>query len=81
MNKKNTPINEKIKAQEVMLIGSDGEKIGILPLSEALESAKEIKLDLVQVSSLDSSPVVCKLMDYGKHLFSKKKNVSSNFAN
>ena len=78
MNKKNTPINEKIKAQEVMLIGSDGEKIGILPLSKALESAKEVKLDLVQVSPSDAKPVVCKLLDYGKHLFDKKKNISQS---
>ena len=74
---KNTPINEKIKAEEVMLIGADGEKVGLFSLSEALESAKAASLDLVQVSPSDSKPIVCKLLDYGKHLFDKKKSNSS----
>ena len=78
MSKKNiTPINEKIRAEEVMLIGANGEKMGILPLSEALESASEASLDLVQVSPSDANPIVCKLLDYGKHLFDKKKSISS----
>ena len=78
MLKKNiTPINEKIRAEEVMLIGANGEKMGILPFSEALKSANAASLDLVQVSPSDSSPVVCKLLDYGKYLFDKKKNISS----
>ena len=63
-----------------MLIGANGEKIGLLPFSEALESARSATLDLVQVSPSDSKPVVCKLLDYGKHLFDKKKNLSSSKA-
>ena len=63
-----------------MLIGSDGEKIGLISISEALESAKQESLDLVQVSSPDSNPVVCKLLDYGKHMFDKKKNSSATKA-
>jgi translation initiation factor IF-3 len=78
LSKKNiSPINEKIRAEEVMLIGANGKKMGILPLSEALKSASEASLDLVQVSPSDSNPVVCKLLDYGKHLFDKKKSISS----
>ena len=73
-----TPINEKIKASEVMLIGSNGEKEGLLPLDQALEIAKAASLDLVQVSPSDSIPLVCKLLDYGKHLFDKKKSISSS---
>ncbi len=61
-----------------MLIGSDGEKIGLVKLAEALELAKKSSLDLVQVSPSDSQPVVCKLLDYGKHLFEKKKNSTSS---
>ena len=78
VKKKNIPINEKINAEEVMLIGSNGEKIGLTPLSDALESAREASLDLVQVSPSESSPIVCKLLDYGKHLFDKKKSISSS---
>ena len=78
--KKSTPINEEIRAEQVMLIAADGEKVGLVPLSEALESARGESLDLVQVSPSDSNPVVCKLLDYGKHLFDKKKSISSSKA-
>jgi len=61
-----------------MLIGFDGEKIGLLSIEDALSRAKELSLDLVQVSPSDSLPIVCKLLDYGKHLFDKKKNTSSS---
>jgi translation initiation factor IF-3 len=61
-----------------MLIGVNGEKLGILPLSEALKSASEASLDLVQVSPSNRDPIVCKLLDYGKHLFDKKKSISSS---
>ena len=61
-----------------MLIYADGKKHGIVSLAEALGLAREKSLDLVQVSPNDVSPVVCKLLDYGKHLFDKKKSISSS---
>jgi len=61
-----------------MLIASNGDKMGIVPFSQAIESARAASLDLVQVSPSDSNPVVCKLLDYGKHLFDKKKSISSS---
>ena len=61
-----------------MLIDSDGVKKGVVPLQDALEEAKNVSLDLVQVSSTGSSPVVCKLLDYGKLVFTKKKNTSNS---
>ncbi len=61
-----------------MLIDQKGDKQGIVSIDFALNSAKDASLDLVQVSSSDSNPVVCKLMDYGKHIFAKKKNISSS---
>ena len=79
MSKKNiTPINEKIRAEEVMLIAANGQKMGIFPFNEALKSASEASLDLVQVSSSDAKPIVCKLLDYGKHIFDKKKSLSAS---
>ncbi len=60
-----------------MLINKDGEKVGIVSINDALNAAKEASLDLVQVSSSDSKPVVCKILDYGKHVFEKKKSTSS----
>ncbi len=74
------PINEKIIAKEVLLVDENGEKRGIISFSEALDAARNSSLDLVQVSPSDSKPVVCKLLDYGKYLFDKKKNTSSSKA-
>ena len=56
-----------------MLIDQNGDKQGIVSIDFALNSAKQASLDLVQVSASDSNPVVCKLMDYGKHIFAKKR--------
>ena len=61
-----------------MLIGQEGQKHGFVELEYALEQAQQSELDLVQVSPAGSDPVVCKLMDYGKHVFSKKKSISSS---
>ena len=59
-----------------MLIGQEGQKFGLIDLEDALNQAQQSELDLVQVSPPGSDPIVCKLMDYGKHLFDKKKVVS-----
>ena len=61
-----------------MLIGSKGEKLGHVDFNEALKSAQSASLDLVQVSPPNSEVTVCKLLDYGKYVFTKKKNVSSS---
>jgi len=61
-----------------MLIGANGEKIGLLAFNEALDYAKAATLDLVQVSPSDAKPIVCKLLDYGKHVFDKKKSISAS---
>jgi len=46
--------------------------VGIVPLDEALKIAQDASLDLVEIAA-DSTPIVCKVMDYGKHLFEIKK--------
>jgi len=61
-----------------MLINENGEKKGLVSIDAALEAANSSSLDLVQVSPSDANPVVCKLLDYGKHIFEKKKNTSSS---
>ena len=63
-----------------MLINSKGEKVGVMSISAAMESAKSESLDLVQVSPSNANPVVCKILDYGKHVFDKKKNMSASKA-
>ena len=52
-------------------------KWGFCHLAKLLKSASSASLDLVQVSPSDANPIVCKLLDYGKHLFDKKKSISS----
>ncbi|TNC84394.1 MAG: translation initiation factor IF-3 [Thalassolituus sp.] len=64
-------INDQIRANEVRLIGADGEQVGVVSLAEALEAAGEAELDLVQIS--DGDPIVCKIMDFGKKLYEEKK--------
>lgn len=54
------------------LIGADGDQVGIVELADALAKAKEATLDLVEINS-NSEPPVCKVMDYGKHVFELKK--------
>ena len=61
-----------------MLIDQNGDKQGLVSIDTALNSAKVASLDLVQVSPSDANPVVCKLLDYGKHIFEKKKSNSSS---
>ena len=63
-----------------MLIDENGDKQGMVSIDDALKKASNASLDLVQVSPSDSNPVVCKLLDYGKHLFYKKKSTSSSKA-
>ena len=61
-----------------MLINNDGTKEGLVRIDEALKKASDVSLDLVQVSSSDSNPVVCKILDHGRHIFNKKKNISAS---
>ena len=52
--------------------------MGIVEFAKAIEEAKNSSLDLVQVSHEDADPIVCKIMDYGKYIFDKKKSLSSS---
>ena len=64
-------MNERITEEEVRLIDAEGEQLGVVPTTEALERAEAAGLDLVQISNAD--PIVCKIMDYGKFVFETKK--------
>jgi translation initiation factor IF-3 len=70
-------INEFIEADEVRLVGEAGEQLGIKSLEEARAAAADAKLDLVLIAP-DAEPVVCKIMDYGKHIFDLKKEKAAN---
>ena len=56
-------------------MASDGSQVGVVPLQEALDAAQKETLDLVEISP-DAEPPVCKIMDYGKHVFDIKKKVA-----
>ncbi len=72
---KKAVINDQITADPVRLVGAEGEQLGIVPLAEAIATAEAATMDLVQIT--DSDPVVCKVMDYGKHIFEAKKQKSA----
>jgi len=63
--------NDQITASEVRLVDAEGEQVGIVSIEAALQAAEAAGMDLVQMA--DSSPPVCKVMDYGKHIFEAKK--------
>ena len=65
-------LNDDIAAFRVRLIGADGGQIGIVPREDALSEARSKSMDLVLIAP-DAVPPVVKVMDYGKHLFDKKK--------
>ena len=57
------------------MVASDGSQVGVVTLTVALETAQKETLDLVEISP-DAEPPVCKIMDYGKHVFDIKKKVA-----
>jgi translation initiation factor IF-3 len=61
-----------IRANEVRLIDHEGTQVGIVPIAQAQQMAREKELDLVEISA-SASPPVCKIMDYGKFIFQQKK--------
>jgi len=73
---KRAVINDEITADTVRLVGADGNQVGIVSLREALSAAEAAGLDLVLIAA-ESNPVVCKIMDYGKHVFESKKQKSA----
>lgn len=65
-------MNAQIRAQEVLLIGPDGRRIGVKPLQEALKLAAQEGMDLVEVDPL-ANPPVCRMLDYGKYRYEQTK--------
>ncbi|HEY8280047.1 MAG TPA: translation initiation factor IF-3, partial [Bdellovibrionota bacterium] len=65
-------MNERIRVPEVFVIDENGVQVGAMPTREALNMARERGLDLVEVAAT-ARPPVCKLLDYGKMKYTKKK--------
>lgn len=70
--KQELPVNEQIRFKEVQVIDEQGQKVGKLPINQALDMATSKDLDLVLVSGNSDNPV-CKIMNYGKHKFEQAK--------
>jgi translation initiation factor IF-3 len=70
-------VNERIREKEVRVIDDKGENLGVISIEEALRIAKERGLDLVEVAS-QSSPTVCKIIDYGKFHYQQEKRERKN---
>jgi len=65
-------LNDEITAPQVRVIGADGEQVGIMAVSDALQKAYDAELDLVEIVP-NADPPVCRVMDHGKYLFEENK--------
>jgi translation initiation factor IF-3 len=74
-----TRINERIKVPKVLVINNEGENIGEISTSQALEMAKKTELDLVEVSP-NAIPPVCRIMNYSKYVYEQNKKMRKNKA-
>ena len=67
--------NERIKALDVQVIGSEGNNLGVMQLKQAIQMAKDEGLDLIEISP-NANPPVCKIMDMGKYKYDAQKKAN-----
>ena len=72
---KGPKINERIRALEVQVINSEGKNLGTLNIKEAIETAKQEGLDLIEISP-NANPPVCKIIDVGKYKYDLQKKAN-----
>ena len=77
ISKNDLMINEEIRDREVRVISNDGEPVGIMSPTAALDLAYSKNLDLVKIAP-NAQPPVCKIMDYGKYVFDMAKRKRSS---
>lgn len=68
-------LNDSIRVREVRLIDAEGNNVGVVETSDALERAAAAGMDLVEISP-DASPPVCKILDYGKFKYQEQKKAA-----
>ncbi|WP_083499891.1 translation initiation factor IF-3 [Tropicibacter naphthalenivorans] len=68
-------VNDRIRANEIRLIGAEGENVGVVTPARAMELAERAGLDLVEISP-NATPPVCKIMDFGKFKYEQQKRES-----
>jgi len=67
-------INHQIRVKELRVIGPEGENLGVLSFSEAMDKAAEAGLDLIEISP-NANPPIAKIADYGKFLYEANKKL------
>ena len=67
--------NDGITANQVRLIGADGEQVGVVSIERAMQAADAVGLDLVEVSP-NADPPVCKILDFGKYKYEAQKKAN-----
>lgn len=65
-------VNHKIRAREVRVIDADGKQLGVIPTSQALATAQQQGMDLVEIAP-NAAPPVCKIVEYGKYKYEQEK--------
>jgi translation initiation factor IF-3 len=65
--------NHQIRAESIRLIDNDGQNLGVIPLREALEKARALSLDLVQIAIARDEPPTCKIVNYSKFKYDLSK--------
>ncbi len=70
-------MNDQIRISPVRLIDENNNQVGIVSTRDAMDRARGLGLDLVEVSPMEKPPV-CRIMDYGKHMYEKKKKLKSS---
>ncbi|MEX3015789.1 translation initiation factor IF-3 [Gymnodinialimonas hymeniacidonis] len=65
-------VNDRIRSDQVRLIGAEGENLGVVTPARAMDLAAEVDLDLVEISP-NADPPVCKIMDFGKFKYETQK--------
>lgn len=77
INKDSFRVNERIRISPVRLIDQNNQQVGVVPVDQALQLAQQAGLDLVEVAP-NSTPPVCRIMDYGKFLYEQKRKQKAN---
>ena len=67
-----TPVNERIRAKRIRVVGPNGDQLGVMNTKEAIDLAKSRGLDVVEIAA-KADPPVCKIVDYGKYKYEQAK--------
>jgi len=67
--------NSRITSPDVQVIGNDGQNLGILNTNDAINRAKDVGLDLIEIAP-NTKPPVCKIMDMGKYKYDAQKKAN-----